>query len=188
VDYLPRPLLQTIVRSAVEATGARLGWLAVVVDATELAVIAAAGEIDVVERVLWQRTAVGRGSASYVIQTGQPVALRPQEGGSSDDWAAEMLGRQPESIVCVPCHGEDQAIGALQLIDKVDGSSFSFDDIELAVVLAQIAGAAAAETTGGAVAVPSPAQLSSDLTRLADADPTRYVAVAQALSALVAQS
>ena len=51
-----------------------------------------------------------------------------------------------------------------------------------------LAGSALAEGAGSTGRVATPAQLSSDLTRLADADPTHYAAVAQALTALLSQA
>ena len=188
VEHIPRPLLQAIITSAVDATAAGAGWLAAVVD-DELAVVAAASvEPTLVDRVLWRRAPLGTGAASMVVQSGQPIALRSAGATVIDTWAAELLGRDPDAIVCVPCHDDDQAIGALQLVDKVGGGPFTFDDVEIATLLGPIAGAALAEGAGAAARLASPAQLGSELGRLADADPTRYAAVAQAVAALVAQA
>lgn len=188
VDYRPRPLLQTILQVAIDSTGASSGWLAAAVD-DDLAIVAVvAADLTLVDRILWQRGGTDPGTAGFVMQSGQPVALQPATSGTGDSWAERLLGRQPASLVCVPCHDDEQPVGALELVDKVGGAPFSFDDVELASVLAQIAGAAIAEGAGAAGRVPTPAELSNDLGRLATADPARYAAVAQAVSALVTQA
>jgi hypothetical protein len=131
-------------------------------------------------------TGVGAGTASFVVQSGQPVALQPGTGAMNDEISTELLGRVPVSLVCVPCSADEHAVGALQLIDKFGGGGFDFDDVEVATMLGGITGAALAE--GGTVAIaPPPAEkLSRDLSRLADADPTRYAALALVIDALLA--
>jgi GAF domain-containing protein len=189
VDHVPRPLLQAIVTAAVDATAAGAGWIASVVDGTDLAAVAvASGDPTIVDRVLWHRTGLGSGAAGMVVQSGQPIALGASGSTTIDPWASALLGRDPTSLVCVPCHDDDQPVGALQLVDRVGGGPFTFDDVEIATLLAPIAGAALAEGAGAASRVASPAQLGADLGRLADADPARYAAIAQAVAALVAQS
>lgn len=189
MDHSPRPLLQAIVQSMVDATGAGAGWIATVVDGTELAVVAvAATDLTLVDRALWQRTPIGTGAAGMVVQSGQPVALTASSGSTIDPWAATLTGRAPPSLVCVPCHDGDQPVGALQLVDKIAGGPFSFDDVEIATLLGPIIGAALAEGAGAATRVASPEQVGGDLARLADADPARYAAVAQVVAALLAQA
>lgn len=145
-----RPLLQTIVDLAVEATGARTGWLAAVVPTTEpggteLAVVAASSaDPDLPGRLLWQRSPIGAGTASLVIQSSQPVALS-QQSGSADVWATALLGRAPATLVCVPCLAGERAVGALELVDRDDGAPFGFDDVELVTLLGLVAGEAIAE-------------------------------------------
>ena len=189
MEHLPRALLQTIVAAAVEATAADAGWIAALVDDVELAAVAVAGtDPAVVDQVLWQRTPLGTGAVGMVVQSGQPIALTATGGTSVDPWASALLGRDPGSLVCVPCHDDDQPIGALQLVDKVGGGPFSFDDVEIATLLGPIIGSALAEGAGAAARVATPAQIGSDLSRLADADPARYAAVAQAVVALLTQA
>jgi hypothetical protein len=185
--FTPRPLLQVIVSTVVDATAAGAGWLAAVVDGTELAVVAAAAEEPGrVRSMLWQRTGLGSGTAGFVVQSGQPVALQPG-GSSTDEWAETLLGRGPTGLLCVPCLDEDQCVGALELVDKAGGGPFSFDDVEITTLVGQIAGAALAEGVG-ASRVPAPDQLAGDLGRLATADPSRYAALARAVGALLGQA
>ena len=69
------------------------------------------------------------------------------------------------------------------MVDKA-GGGFSIDDIELATLLAGIAGAALAD--GAPVAAPpDPAELGAALAALARSEPLRYAAVARVLSVLL---
>ena len=83
---------------------------------------------------------------------------------------------RPASVLCVPCAHDDDVLGVLELVDKAGGGPFTFDDVELITVLANIAGSALAESAGGVVR--SPDELGGELRQLAADDPTAYVAVA----------
>ena len=178
------PVLQAIVRSATEATGAGEGWLLAVED-NDLRAVAAAGTqpgqaLDVV--------VPGTSSAAgYAAASGEPIVLSP---GSRDprlgEGIAAALGRQPTSLLCVPCGTEQAVVGVLELIDKVGGGPFSFDDLELATILAEIAGAALAAAGATARPVATPDELATELRTLALNDPERYEAVATVLEALLA--
>jgi GAF domain-containing protein len=87
-------------------------------------------------------------------------------------------------VLCVPC-GDDEIVGALELVDKAGGAAFSFDDVELATLLAGIAGVAI-EARADGPAAPSARELASGLERLAATDAARYDTVARAVAALVA--
>lgn len=176
------PVLQAVVRSAADATGAAEGWI-LVIDGDVLRAVAAAGllpgtTLDVV-------VPAGAGAAGYAAASGEPIALSP---GSQDprlgEGVATALGRRPTSVLCVPCGTDQSVIGVLELVDKHGGAAFSFDDLELATILAGIAGVALSEAGQAAHPVPSPEELSGELRRLAASDPDRYAAVATMLSAL----
>jgi hypothetical protein len=133
-----------------------------------------------------RRATVSAGTAALVVQSGQPVALQPGSGALRDELGAELLERNPVSLVCVPCLTGEVLVGALQLVDKAGGGPFDFDDVELATLLGRIAGAALREL--GTVAVddvPSPEGLGRDLARLADVDPVRFAVAARVVAALL---
>ncbi len=184
----PSPVLRAVLDAAVRATGASCGWLAAVsADNAELVAVDAIG--DGAERVAGGAVPVDSGTAGFVVASGQPVAVaaRGDEGLLCEGLAAR-LDPLPASIVSVPCAGTEGVVGALELVDKAGGTPFSFDDVELATLLAGIAAAALAGTPGGAGAprVPDPRRLGAELTRLAGADPARYAAIAAAVDALLA--
>jgi GAF domain-containing protein len=192
----PDPVLHAIVRAAVDATGAARGWL-VAADPTGTTIVAAVG--DEASNLIGATIEPGTGTAGFVIASGQPIALVPRDNDPRfDQGVTALLGpgpgrHRPSSVLSVPCASEDDVVGALELIDRTDGgvggnSGFTFDDVELATLLAGIAGVALTQDRGGSAAVPEPQQLSSELSRLADEDPTRYAAVAAAVSALLSRA
>jgi GAF domain-containing protein len=179
------PVLQAVVQSAVSATGAARGWL-VAADGATARVVAGTGEG--VAAVVGTEFDATVGIAGFVVASGQPIALTPR---GDDPRFAEgitaLLGHRPVSVLAVPCANDDDVIGALELIDRSGGGGFTFDDIELATLLAGIAAAALTLDRGGA-AVPEPQQLGGELARLAEADPGRYAVIATAVSALLSRA
>ena len=177
-------VLDAIVRAAVEATGATRGWL-VAPEGAILRVIAAAGG-DRPGDLVGIEIAAGVGTAGLVIAGGQPMAVALREGDEQFAQVVAVAGTSPKSILSVPC-GDDEIVGALELIDKRGATNFAFDDVEVATMLADIAAAAIVVAIGG-VAPPSPAQLAAELDRIAADEPARYGVVAKLISALLGQA
>ena len=161
----PDPVLDAIVANAVAITGAAAGRL-MVHDGDDLIVVATAG-LD--ELPIGSRVPATEGSAGYVVASGQPLA---------------MAG-QGDAVLCVPCPVDAAVVGALELVDKTGGIPFTFDDVELATVLAAVAGPALAHRDQPAVEVPDPEALGIALGHLAAADSVRYAQVASIVSALI---
>jgi GAF domain-containing protein len=182
----PRPTLTAVVTAAVDATGATAGWILEHRDGELVVVAAHGGSTEWAASLLGRRTGGAAGTASLVVQSGQPVALQPGAGSMEDELGTELLRRSPVSLVCVPCLDEDAVVGALQLVDKAGGGPFDFDDVEMATLLGTIAGAALREVGAVAVDAPTPESLGRDLARLAEADPARFAAAAKVVEALLA--
>jgi GAF domain-containing protein len=181
------PTLNAVVTAAVDGTGATAGWILEHRDGELVIVAAHGGSPRWASSLVGRRTPAGAGTASLVVQAGQPVALQPGSGALRDELGAVLLERNPVSLVCVPCLTGEVVVGALQLVDKTGGGPFDFDDVELATLLGTIAGAALREL--GTVAIdeiPSPEGLGRDLARLAEADPIRFAAAARIVAALLA--
>jgi len=177
------PVLQAIVGAASDATAAAHGWL-LGVDGENLRVVAAVGGD--AGRLIGAVLPAEAGTAGYVVASGQPLAMaRHGDDPRFAEGIASLLGRRPDSVLSVPCSTEEAVLGVLELADKAGGGSFSFDDVELATLLAGVAGASLAHAAP-APAVPDAAQLASALEQLAATDPTRYAAVATVASALLA--
>lgn len=175
------PVLAAIVRTAVSATGASSGWL-VAIDDGALRVVASTGPPS---PALSTNVPSDSGAAGFVAASGQPLAVAPRAGDRFSESMVALLGYSPASMLAVPCFADDIVVGVLELVDKAGGGSFSFDDVELATLLAGIAGVAVTSAAERPPDVPAPAQLGGDLARLATTDPGRYAGVASAVAALL---
>jgi GAF domain-containing protein len=183
MNHVFDPVLQAIVRVAVDATGASQGWV-LRLDAATLRVVAAAGSA--AGELLGLDVPADRGTAAFVIESGEPLALAARGGDARlQEGMAEFLGRTPKSVLAVPCSTGEEVVGALEMIDKTGAFAFSFDDAEVVSLLAPVAGAALVQGVIHPPAIPDPAQLGADLQRLAESDPDRYMAVATAVSAML---
>ncbi|HUI49668.1 MAG TPA: GAF domain-containing protein [Acidimicrobiia bacterium] len=179
----PDPVLQSVLDAALDATGATRGWvLAIDDDALALCAIAGAGA-----DLLGHRVGVNSGFAGFVASSGQPVAMRPR----SDDprgveGVAALVGERPLSVLAVPAGSGEAVHGVIELVDKHGGGPFSFDDVEIATLLGNVAGTALVAASAAPVAAPSPTELGSRLARLAASDPARYLPLAQFLADVLA--
>jgi GAF domain-containing protein len=182
VSAAPEPIFQALVDAAVNGTGGTDGWILARRDGA-LEVVATSGSSAV---ALGTRLPADAGTAGFVVGSGQPIALAPRPGAELTSGLDRIIGREPKSIVAVPCESDDGVIGVLEVIDKARGGSFTFDDVELATLLAGIAGVALQELSAPRARVPDPGELAGELRRLAETAPTRYAAVATVLSALIA--
>jgi GAF domain-containing protein len=176
------PLLQALTSSAVDATAATTGWL-LSLEGDVLRVVAAGGEEP--GKLLGTSVPAVSGTAGFVVASGQPLALSSLGGDARlSEGMAAVVGHPFENVLCVPCGTDEVVAGALELVDKQGAASFSFDDVELATLLAGIAGVALAKR-GRMSHVPSPAEIAGDLERLAATDPARYATIASLVSVLL---
>lgn len=182
---MTEPVLAAIAKAAADVTCAAAGWV-VGVDGDRLVVRAVAG--DAPGSLVGTEVPAGSGAAGYVVASGQPLALASRAGDPrAAEGLAAALGRPPGSVLCVPCETEEGVVGALELVDRAGGGSFSFDDVELATLLAGIAGVAMVSDgdSHDHPVAPSPSELADGLARLAADDPARYPAVAGVVASLV---
>jgi len=173
---------QALVEAAVKATGAESGWLLRIDDAT-LTVTAAVGGDDPSSSIGTLRSATG--ATGHALAAGYPTALRVRNDDHSNDGVGGAIG-VPSSVLSAPCNDGD-VVGVLEVANAQSGS-FSFDDVEVVSLLADIAGAALADQGNAGVSVPSPAELSSELSSLAQRDPLRYASVATVVVAMLSSS
>ena len=175
------PTLQTIIGWAVRATGAESGWL-LGLDGDEFSVLAAAGGSQ--PGSLVGRRIEPRGAAGFAAASGQPAALRPGPDDTSNAGAGGVES-SPSSVLAVPCDN-GETVGVLELVNSPSGG-FGIDDIEVATLLADIAGTAIAESSPTST-VAGPKELGTELSHLAETDPERYRQVATIIQALLGQS
>jgi len=180
------PVLQALVEAAVTGTGGTDGWL-LVRSGAALEVVAAAGPH--AADVLGALVAADAGAAGFVLGSGQPMALSPRaDDPRAAEGVAAIIGRRPASVLCIPCESDDGVAGVLEIVDKADHAMFSFDDVELATLMAGVAGIAI-ETVGASRSrAPAPEELAGELRRLLANDPNRYEVVASLIAALIASA
>lgn len=135
-------LLPMVVASAAEIIGASAGALFLIDERDHyLTFEVAFGEkADTVKNF---RIPLGQGIAGLVAVTGQPMAIsnaREDSRHASD--IAQAAGYLPENILCVPLISNDEVIGVLELLDRVDGSSFRPHDMDVLSMFADIAAVA----------------------------------------------
>ena len=170
-------VLDAAIRAAVDAAGARSGWI-VVANADGARVVAVAGDTDARVGTLLAPTT----PAASAVRTGQPAA----RAIAADDRTADGAGgarTTPTALLTVPV---GDGGGAIELADKLVGGPFTIDDIEVVSMLADVV--AAAFDVADGPDVPSPEQLAAELSRLHVVDRQRYAMVAQVVSALVGGS
>lgn len=80
-----------------------------------------------------------KGIAGYVFMTGQPIATSNvrQDKRFNQDFA-RSTGYVPNSILATPLiSADDRIIGVMEVLDKIDATSFDMQDMELMAMFAQ---------------------------------------------------
>ncbi len=81
---------------------------------------------------------VGQGIVGSVVATGEPLLVPDtEEEPRFAKEIAQAVGFPARSILCVPMRTRARVIGAIEVINKRDGSAFSEQDIALLTVIAQ---------------------------------------------------
>ncbi len=171
--------LETLVATARTAVGADHALLFAPGTDGRLAVLAADGDVPTGTAVDPEATYAG-----MVLASQQPMAMQVRADDDRVRAETALLGRTPNALCYVPCVGDTEVRGVLALVDMA-GGAFDFDDVELAMVLAEIAGTAL-EERDHADDVPSPQTLARMLQALAENEPGRYARVASLVEMVLA--
>ena len=80
-----------------------------------------------------------KGIAGYVFMTGMPIATsNVREDRRFNQDFAQSTGYVPNSILATPLiSADDRVIGVMEVLDKIDGTSFDMRDMELMGLFAQ---------------------------------------------------
>ncbi len=80
-----------------------------------------------------------KGIAGYVFMTGQPIATsNVQEDKRFNQDFAKSTGYIPSSILATPLiSSDDRVIGVMEVLDKIDATSFDIRDMDLMGIFAQ---------------------------------------------------
>ncbi len=146
LPYTNLALLQSIVETANRFFAATATAIALVTaDGRELEFIVAYNIIN--QDIIGMRFPANSGIAGYVTVTGQPLAVsKVEQDPRFNRDVAEQSGYIPDSILAVPLISADNVLGVIEVLDKVDGSSFSLHDIELLSLLADQAALAVTQS------------------------------------------
>jgi GAF domain-containing protein len=89
------------------------------------------------------RIPMDKGIAGYVAMTGQAIAVsNVQQDTRFNAEFARSTGYVPDSILAAPLLRDDRVIGVLEVLDKIEESSFGLQDMELMGLFAHQAGLA----------------------------------------------
>lgn len=156
-------LLETIVRTAASVIGAAGSSLFLLDHATsELVFEIATGPA--ANSVIGFRLPVGQGIAGLVAATGQPMAVSNVDRDPRHaSQIARDIGYMPRNILCVPLVLHGEIIGVLELLDRLDNSSFSPGDIQVLSLFAEQAAIAIGQADAFRGLVPLIGQLLDEL-------------------------
>jgi GAF domain-containing protein len=138
---LPRSndvLLKSIVEAAARIFGAAAASILLVNEEDEtLEFKVSTGEAD--HDLVGTRFPYDRGIAGYVFMTGQPIATsNVREDKRFNQEFAKSTGYVPDSILATPLISSDaRVIGVMEVLDKIDATSFDLHDMELMGMFAQ---------------------------------------------------
>jgi GAF domain-containing protein len=78
------------------------------------------------------------GIAGYVVMTGQPISVHDvhQDVRFNKDFASST-GYVPQAILATPLIVDDQVIGVMEVLDKINAPSFGMQDMDLLGVFAR---------------------------------------------------
>jgi GAF domain-containing protein len=138
---LPRSndiLLKSIVEAAAKIFGAAAASILLVNEEEEaLEFKVSTGEAD--HDLVGTKFPYDKGIAGYVFMTGMPIATSNVRGDKRfNQNFAESTGYVPNSILATPLIStDDRVIGVMEVLDKIDATSFDMHDMELMGIFAQ---------------------------------------------------
>ncbi len=88
----------------------------------------------------------GQGIAGSVVQSGQSaLSSRSSEDSQFSPSVDEITGSVTKSIICVPLKNTYETIGCVEIINKLDGSLYDDDDLNLCETVASLSAVAIEE-------------------------------------------
>lgn len=124
-------LLNSIVEAAARIFGAGAASI-LLVDEAEQVLVFRVAHGPAGKELVGTKYPLDKGIAGYVVMTGQPIATSQVSKDARWDKAfAESTGYVPESILATPLLSGDRIIGVMEVLDKIDATSFGIQDMEL---------------------------------------------------------
>lgn len=124
-------LLQSIVSAAARIFGAEAAAI-LLVDETKNCLVFRVEVGNKQDNLIGTSIPLDKGIAGYVAMTGQAISVSnvQQDSRFNKDFA-KSTGYMPDSILAAPLLLDDRVIGVLEVLDKIKGSSFGMQDMEL---------------------------------------------------------
>jgi len=130
-------LLDSIVKAAAQIFGAGAASI-LLVDEDEQVLVFEVACGPVGQNLVGTKYPLDKGIAGYVVMTGQPIATsHVDQDARFDREFAKSTGYVPESILATPLLSGDRIIGVMEVLDKVDATSFGMQDMELLGIFAR---------------------------------------------------
>jgi GAF domain-containing protein len=130
-------LLQSIVDAAAQIFGAAAASIMLLDESRqhlEFMVAHGAGQ----DEIIGLRIPVTQGIAGYVVMTGQPIAIsKVQNDPRFNQEFARSTGYVPRSLLATPLQYDEQVMGVMEVLDKIDSPTFGMQDMELLGIFAR---------------------------------------------------
>lgn len=162
----PDPVVDAVAMAVLRATGASAARV-LTSDGDRVQVTAIAGSSSGWR--LGEAVAADAENVGYALASGQPLSIAPK-------------GRDGLAVLCVPCLHESEPVGALELVGE---EPFGIEATDVAMLFAQVAGAAIAAGAPTGPGTPSARELASELERIESSDPIRYASLGRVIGALL---
>jgi GAF domain-containing protein len=138
---LPRSdldLLESVVEAAARIFGAEAASIALVDEEAQELEFKVAYNKTRGTSVIGQRFPINQGIAGHVAMTGQAMAVsNVEQDARFNREFAESIGYIPNSIVATPLLLGEKVIGVMEVLDKIDATSFGLHDMELLALFAR---------------------------------------------------
>jgi predicted Ser/Thr protein kinase len=135
----PRTLMEGIVRTAAGVFGAAASSIALLDRTTGEVVFQSAWGAGARE-IIGVRLPPGEGIAGIVVESGEPEAVADCRNDSRfAARIAEGTGYVPYTMLVVPLTRRDEPVGVLSLLDRRDAGRYGPDDVERAMLFAELA-------------------------------------------------
>ena len=130
-------LLESIATAAARIFGAAAATIFLVDEAEESLVFRVAVGPNPHE-LQGMKIPINKGIAGYVAMTGQPIAVSNTEQDARFYASfAKSTGYVPQSILATPLLSGERVIGVMEILDKIDATSFGLQDMEMMSLFAQ---------------------------------------------------
>ena len=129
-------LIDLLIRKSMESLGAVYGYILLLDREQWMLNIAGVHGVPDPDAIKRQAIPVKPGGISHWVIVNSQALLVPRTAEATEFSIDSRLGFRRESVVCAPLVIKDETIGTITMSNKVDGSSFTPDDLSLLSTIA----------------------------------------------------